>query len=83
MPPKTEKSALNVHLMTPSSANIGQTDLLFSAQIDVHQRSTYHHRPLGRGQKCANVPTKFTEVYEQAEGKWTDGRPEYGRCSII
>ena len=34
-------------LNDPSSVNIGQTDLLFCAQIDVHQRSTYHHRPLG------------------------------------
>ena len=61
MPPETEKGAQNVHLMTPSSANIGQTDLLFSAQIEVHQRSNYHNRPLGCDQKCANVPPKFTK----------------------
>ena len=61
VPPKTEKSAQNVHLMTPSSANIGQTDLLFSAQIEVNQRSDYHHRPLGCDQKCANVPPNFTK----------------------
>ena len=47
--------------MTSSSAKIGQGDLLFMAQIDVHQRSNNHHRLFGSGQKCANTHHKFTK----------------------
>ena len=47
--PKQKKCAQNLHLMTPSSANIGQSGLFSIAQIAIHQTSNYHHRPLGCG----------------------------------
>ena len=47
--------------MTPSSANIGHSDLLSTIQKGIHQRSNYHQRPLDCGQICANVPTKFAK----------------------
>lgn len=51
MPPKALKRGQNLHLMTSSSVNIGQSDLLSTVQIDVYKRSNYHHRLLGRGLK--------------------------------
>ena len=45
--------------MTPRSANIGHSDLFFTVQIDVYQRSNNHHRLFGSGQNCANTHHKF------------------------
>ena len=47
--------------MTPSSTNIGHSDLLFTIQIDVQERSNYPYRPWACSPKCANVPPKFTK----------------------
>ena len=45
--------------MTPSSTNIGHSDLIFTVQIDVHQRSNNQHTPLCYGKECANIHHKF------------------------
>ena len=74
MPPKTQKCAQNLHLMTPSSANIGQSGLLSTIQIGIHQRSNYHYRTLGCGQNCGFVPPKVnTRTDAHTHGR-TDGR---------
>ena len=45
--------------MTPSSENIGHSDLFFTVQIDVHQRSNNQHTPLGNGKECAIIHHNF------------------------
>ena len=47
---KTRKGAYYLHLMTPSSANIGHSDLLFTVQIDVHQGRHCQHALLVYGE---------------------------------